>query len=268
VDREDENSYAMTAIRETFEESGLLLASHTKSASSAPPQLNEAALDNARTAILKQETTFKQFLSDNNLTADIDQLLPFTQWVTPPMVPTRFHTHFFVTFLSTSPSAGFSSGTKEQFLPTPDSRGGGSGRQEVISTRFVHPLDALSQFAARKVSFMPPQFYLLHTLSDILHGTENTHDQRARVTALSKSPFGRMVVRPQPLFPVPKGTPDGYHVLTYNGDETRGGRPGRLHRILFKNSPSRVPLEITLQRNFSIFAAEEFDHSFSNESKL
>ena len=87
MDPEDEDSYAMTAIRETFEESGLLLASH-KSASSAPPQLDEAALDNARTAILKQETTFKQFLSDNNLTADIDQLLPFTQWVTPPMVPT------------------------------------------------------------------------------------------------------------------------------------------------------------------------------------
>jgi 8-oxo-dGTP pyrophosphatase MutT (NUDIX family) len=81
---------AMTAIRETFEESGLLLASHDlKHPSQKLRLLDDLALDKARNAVLKQETTFNEFLSDNNLTADVDELLPFTQWVTPPTVAPR-----------------------------------------------------------------------------------------------------------------------------------------------------------------------------------
>lgn len=78
-DKKQDNSLAMTAIRETFEESGLLLAS---SPSSAPPFL-EAVLDEARYKIHQQKLLFQNFLQSKNLEVDVKSLLPFTQWITP-----------------------------------------------------------------------------------------------------------------------------------------------------------------------------------------
>lgn len=73
----------MTAIRETFEESGLLLAS---SATSTPPP-DTSVLDAARKSIHAKKLSFASFLANNELTPDVDSLLPFTQWITPPTMP-------------------------------------------------------------------------------------------------------------------------------------------------------------------------------------
>jgi 8-oxo-dGTP pyrophosphatase MutT (NUDIX family) len=83
-DGKQDKSLAMTAIRETFEESGLLLAS--SSLSTAPPPL-EADLDKARHDIHQQKLLFQQFLQSKNLEADVESLLPFTQWITPAKSP-------------------------------------------------------------------------------------------------------------------------------------------------------------------------------------
>ena len=79
-DEKQDKSLAMTAIRETFEESGLLLAS--SSSSSAPAPL-EAVLDKARHEIHQHKLLFQKFLQSKNLEADVESLLPFTQWITP-----------------------------------------------------------------------------------------------------------------------------------------------------------------------------------------
>jgi len=74
----------MTAIRETFEESGLLLAS------SVPPFLpilDEVILSEAREAIHARRTPFRSFLAEHHLKPDLPSLLPFTQWITPAGVP-------------------------------------------------------------------------------------------------------------------------------------------------------------------------------------
>ena len=77
----------MTAIRETFEETGLLLASATTSVSelpqSPPPSLSEAALDASRESIHTGRTLFRDFLKQHALSADVKALLPFTEWITP-----------------------------------------------------------------------------------------------------------------------------------------------------------------------------------------
>lgn len=78
-DRKQDKSLAMTAIRETFEESGLLLASSPSSA----PHPSEAILDEARHKIHQQKLLFQDFLQSKNLEADVESLLPFTQWITP-----------------------------------------------------------------------------------------------------------------------------------------------------------------------------------------
>jgi len=77
---------------------------------------------------------------------------------------------------------------------------------------------------------MPPQFYLISTLADIFDGSKNTEEQRERVKTLSGGLFGRMVINPRPL-----GKDElGRSILTYEGDQTRGGSHGRLHRAHLK----------------------------------
>jgi 8-oxo-dGTP pyrophosphatase MutT (NUDIX family) len=71
----------MTAIRETFEETGLLLASPTTSESKALP--SEAVLDGSRASIHAGRSLFRDFLRQHALAADVDALLPFTEWITP-----------------------------------------------------------------------------------------------------------------------------------------------------------------------------------------
>jgi len=110
---------------------------------------------------------------------------------------------------------------------------------------------------------MPPQYYLLSTLADILQGPANTLAQRERVQTLSTGLFGRMVITPQ------RCGDDGMGrvILTYEGDETRGGSKGRLHRALVKMTSDGITSEICLIRNFDIFS--EIDpQAFSVPPKL
>ncbi|KXN92183.1 Putative nudix hydrolase 7 [Leucoagaricus sp. SymC.cos] len=257
-DKKQDSSLAITAIRETFEESGLLLASADGSSSNSPP--DDTQLDDARHSIHQQKLLFQHFLRSNNLKADSEALLPFTQWITPIGPPRRFHTQFYVAFLPAAPSSGFSSGAKQERIPKPD------GGQEVISARFVHPSEALREFREGKITFMPPQFYILTTLSDILQGSRNTEEQRTKVESLSRGAFGRMVLNPRPRKPEDDDFAKGYSILVYEGDETRGGSKGRLHRAKLRMIDG-VIREIVLQRNFDIFSEIE-SHPFQESSKL
>lgn len=103
----------------------------------------------------------------------------------------------------------------------------------MVEARFVHPRSALDECRQGEISFMPPQYYILSTLADILHGPVNTPEQRERVNTLSHGPFGRMVINPRSL----AKDENGRTILTYEGDETRGGPKGRLHRALVKIRP-------------------------------
>ena len=67
----------MTAIRETFEETGLLIAS--------PHPLGNSTLEHARSAIHEKKLDFQTFLRCNGCEAEISSLYPFTTWVTPPI---------------------------------------------------------------------------------------------------------------------------------------------------------------------------------------
>jgi len=153
----------------------------------------------------------------------------------------------------------FTSGAKQERIPKHD------GGQEVISARFVHPEDALQEFRDGKIKFMPPQAYLLTTLAGVLQGRVNTPTQRARVEELSRGMFGRMVINPRPLLAKPDE--DGRTILTYEGDETRGGSKGRLHRVIIKAGKGGITSEVVLQRNFDIFTEIE-PQAFLVSSKL
>ncbi|KAI0636659.1 NUDIX hydrolase domain-like protein [Trametes polyzona] len=254
-DQDGEHGLSFTAIRELFEESGLLLVDP-----SSGKMPSDAELDSARERIHAQKRMFRDFLAQHDLRPYTSSLLPFTQWITPPFVPRRFHTQFYVAFLDEARAAGFSHGDKEERLPTPD------GGQEVIEARFVSPQQALEELSAKKIMLFPPQYYLLSTLASVLQGGKNTAEQRERVRTLSRGAFGQMVINPRTL-PGHDVKTAGYQVLTYEGDETRGGSPGRRHRSKVWFGPNGAAVDVALERNFDVFSEIE-THAFSTPAKL
>ena len=88
------------AIREAFEECGILLArKHGESGLISGKLLAE--LDQFRDPLNKGEKSIGDFLAENNLRLACDSLQHFAHWITPEMMPKRFDTHF---YLAAAPS--------------------------------------------------------------------------------------------------------------------------------------------------------------------
>ena len=74
---------------------------------------------------------------------------------------------------------------------------------------------------------MPPQFYLLTTLASVLPDGMTTIEQKDIIRRLARGSFGGFVINPRSL---PEKDEQGLTVLTYEGDELRGGKAGARHR--------------------------------------
>ena len=87
-------AYWVAAIRECFEESGLLLA-HGENGRPIP---HERALELAkhRKAVADNELAFDALLRNEGFTLEVDALVYFSHWITPPGAPRRYDTRFFV----------------------------------------------------------------------------------------------------------------------------------------------------------------------------
>src|ERR1700760_4760478 len=92
----------IAAIRETFEESGILLAR---------PHGSAALVNAARAAEIEKahradlcagKIKFPAVLADNGLSLALDLLVPYAHWITPEGMPKRFDTWF---FLASAPPA-------------------------------------------------------------------------------------------------------------------------------------------------------------------
>jgi len=118
-------SFRIAAIRETFEESGILLAR---------PRGSKALLDAKRASEIEaahradlndHKTTFLKVLTDNGMMLALDELVPYAHWITPEGMPKRFDTWF---FLAAAP---------------PDQLGAHDGRESIHSI-WVSPREALA----------------------------------------------------------------------------------------------------------------------------
>ncbi|MDB5484268.1 MAG: hydrolase [Tardiphaga sp.] len=98
VDGSDDETLAfrIAAIRETFEESGILLARERGSPDLIAASRATLIADTHREALCKNEISFTRILEDNHLVLALDLLVPYAHWITPVGMPKRFDTWFFL----------------------------------------------------------------------------------------------------------------------------------------------------------------------------
>jgi 8-oxo-dGTP pyrophosphatase MutT (NUDIX family) len=139
IDPDTAASLYLAAIRETFEESGVLLARDARA---------EHAMQ-AMALIRDEGLRFDQALSRLNLQLDASELLPWSRWITP-RVPTgtnkRFDTRFFIATL-------------------PDGQTALHDNLEATESIWLRPRDALQQYWDGAINLAPPQIMTLAHLS-------------------------------------------------------------------------------------------------------
>ncbi len=136
------------AVRETFEESGVLLAGPS------PTELvqDTATLALDRRALLEGSCSLAELLSRRGLVLRADLLTPWARWVTPEFSPRRFDTWFFA---SPMPSGQVTAVT------------GGPDHEpaESVSGSWLKPPDALQAARAGQITLLPPTAVTLAELA-------------------------------------------------------------------------------------------------------
>ena len=97
VDDADDTSVAMMvgAIREAFEECGILLAREVGSDALVSGE-RLSTLEHYRDPLNRGEVKLQDFLEKEQLHFACDTLQHFAHWITPEMMPKRFDTHFYL----------------------------------------------------------------------------------------------------------------------------------------------------------------------------
>jgi glyoxylase-like metal-dependent hydrolase (beta-lactamase superfamily II)/8-oxo-dGTP pyrophosphatase MutT (NUDIX family) len=166
----DGGLYEIAAIRELFEESGVLLAERRVRGA-----LSTAAVAGARRALVAGETTFASVVEALDLRLLTGRLAPISHWTTPPIMPRRFDTRFFVAELPPRVEPSFET-------------------DEVTEHRWLTARDALDAMADGEVGMWVPTCATLQQL-EFAAGFEEI----ARRIVPGDAPAPR-VVREQPGF--------------------------------------------------------------------
>ena len=88
----DQGTLRAAAIREAFEESGILLARRK----GGPAVVADSDLDRWREGLNKHTLTLGDLLAEGDLELACDDLAHFSHWITPEFMPKRFDTHFYL----------------------------------------------------------------------------------------------------------------------------------------------------------------------------
>lgn len=127
------------AVRETFEESGVLLAGEPDGS----PVVPDASLDEDRTALAAGSVTFAEVLSRRGLVLHAGLLTPWSRWITPEAEPRRFDARFFAAALP------------------PGQRAVGH-HAEADRTAWLRPAAALKAARTGSMMLLPPTATTLH----------------------------------------------------------------------------------------------------------
>ncbi|KAL2270782.1 hypothetical protein VTJ83DRAFT_153 [Remersonia thermophila] len=257
----DGPAYRLAAIRETFEESGILLAKKLgQSREAGLLQLADDVREAGRKLVHANKVKFADWLREHGGEPDIDNLIPFTRWITPHGPPRRFTTQMYLYFLPTSAAdapvgPGGLLRSSQTLIPTPTHDGG----IEHTAAAFDDATRWLARARSGEIVMFPPQFYLLTLVAEQLAKAGGAEQQRAALLDfLGRTPTStRHPQRPTSAIPwadkvmspsvVLARRSDGRTVLGLDnpGSELAGsGRGGDWERVVVvkfgKNGPTRL----------------------------
>ncbi|MEQ6918191.1 MBL fold metallo-hydrolase [Halomonas aquatica] len=140
--------YMIAALRECFEEAGLLLATDARG---RLPAGDHPILTAGRNALRRGQTNFRALCEQHGLGLPLDRLAYLGHWVTPRGAPRRFDTRFFVA------------------LAPPGQQATHDG-SETIAHAWLTPARALSDHRAGRLALGYPTLRTLRILADFATG--------------------------------------------------------------------------------------------------
>ncbi|KEF56582.1 uncharacterized protein A1O9_06771 [Exophiala aquamarina CBS 119918] len=243
----DSIAYRTGAIRELFEETGILLA---RSSLSAPSLLSVSREQrkSGREAVHSGKTDFQSWLRSlsSDAVLDTDRLLPFTHWVTPPNVPKRFTTQMYLYFV----------GLEEKGNPSVRATG---DKVETMAPEWAPPAHWLNRARSGEIILFPPQFLLLFLISEIFDkggmAAGQTDDdaeilrKREELRRLIETGGGSPPWKDKFISPIGAqfGRPDKRSVLSLDkpGPELKGsGLSGEKDRVVLVKFSKEGPREV------------------------
>lgn len=156
-------AYWIGAIREAFEEVGVLLASGSDC---NPVSFREPWFDGYRRACQRDHRVFWQMVRDERLKLATDRLVYFAHWITPEENPFRFDTRFFA-------------------AEAPRGQDAKADEREIVSVRWLTPAEALAARARGEISLRLP------TISNLMvfDGASSVKEALTRLRSLRISPI-------------------------------------------------------------------------------
>lgn len=137
----------VAAVRETFEEAGVLLAVGAGGDASGGAGFI-GRLDAWRARLSAGDATFSQLIAAESLVVGAAALLPWSRWITPEIEPRRFDTRFFVAAL-------------------PDGQEPLHDERETTAGEWLSPDEAIAAYQERRIQLAPPTLRTLEELSEL-----------------------------------------------------------------------------------------------------
>ncbi|MFB7458181.1 MULTISPECIES: NUDIX hydrolase [unclassified Streptomyces] len=143
VDEKEAQAIVCAAVRETYEEAGVLLAG--PGADSVVGDTTGADWEADRAALVARELSFAEFLDRRGLVLRSDLLGAWTRWITPEFEPRRYDTWFFVAAL-------------------PEGQRTRNASTEADRTVWIRPVEAAAAYDRGELLMMPPTIATLRQL--------------------------------------------------------------------------------------------------------
>lgn len=127
----------VAAVRESFEEAGVLVARSRTTGDLLDATVGAAGLSTDRARLLRGDTDLAAVLDAHDAVLDLGALVPFGRWITPRGAPKRFDTRFFVAAAPAGHAYEHDDG-------------------ETVASEWVHPDDALARARAGAIELIYP----------------------------------------------------------------------------------------------------------------
>ncbi|MBV9232785.1 MAG: NUDIX hydrolase [Candidatus Eremiobacteraeota bacterium] len=146
IDMDAARALLVAAVRELFEEAGVLLACTSSGKPIEPGGADWHEIAQARQQVRRGVVSFAGFLTGRGWYADARALRLFSHWITPPSEPRRYNTHFF-------------------FAAAPPDQAALADAFETHDGVWIAPRDALERFARDDMHLVYPTVKHLERLA-------------------------------------------------------------------------------------------------------